>query len=1048
MWRERYLNFLFSVLLLWHLGLLQVKGFNLEQRIPIIKQGEKGSYFGYSVAQHQIVTIGGTMDPVILVGAPRARPFNGRNNSGVVYRCPLSTTWKDCVQLQAESDDPSHSAIKDDQWLGVSLKSKGKGGFVMTCAHRYIEKAGESQWGFGVCYSLNQQLQYRQKWYPCGGRPVNKGHEQFGYCQAGTSLDVLDDNNMVLGSPGPYTWRGTVFVNNLGEGIRDDKTWYLGPLDESPVDKYSYLGMAVTSGKFFGEHKSFVAGAPRSNGTGQVVFFRKEQRGITVLSVELIYSGRQFASSFGYSVTALDINHDGYDDLVVGAPFYFTDYEGGAIYVYLSSDKGIGTKTVPTNFTGKPESRFGFAVASAGDLNTDGFSDLAVGAPYENNGVVYIYLGSIVGLITEPSQIIQASDFPEQALSRTSFATFGYSISGGLDLDQNGYPDLLIGSYESDTVSLLLGRPIIDVITTVEGNLKNIDATKPGCAADPTSTLVCFSFKACFKFNSSVLSHGTRIMIKYRIEAEPRRKFYRVYFQAVKDSETPNIVEKDVIFQGESLGSLECSTEVVYLRDKSDIQNPINFKLTYTLIQNEPKMPDEGESLPNVNLYPILNQQEASKNFQATFMKNCGSDDICQSDLEFEVEFSLPKENGRLVLFLGEEYLNMTLKVENKLEPAFEAKAYIYHPATVSYIGRTVIKGGDVICTPESKLLICELGHPFTEKAEIQLRFSPRVLDADTSLQFKILVNTSSKDITPQDPIIKDISIIRVAQLELRGISEPEQVFYSGEIKGETAMKKEDDIGSSVRHVYSLYNDGPSRVRRVDVVISWPYEIENEKKHGKWLLYMVGVPTVSGQGACVMSEKQVNPLDIEVNEDDISNDLDIHPIDQRRRRKRTTRIEPKSERIDGKSTKVVYLDCEEGTAKCFTFVCTLLNVEAKSTSLIKIRARLWNSSLVEDYSDVDLVSIKSRGHIDTSSLQGIRNDPELDKAFAETKAYPEISLIGAKGGVPWWVILLAVLGGLILLIALIIILFKCGFFKRKRPGYEPAPLDEKETNNI
>ncbi|XP_013781408.1 integrin alpha-PS1-like [Limulus polyphemus] len=922
MWRERYLNFLLSMLLLWHLGLLKVKGFNLEQRIPIIKQGEKGSYFGYSVAQHQIVT-SGSMDPVILVGAPRARPFNGRNNSGVIYRCPLSTTWKDCAQLRAESDDSSHSSIKDDQWLGVSLKSKGKGGFVMTCAHRYIEKAGESQWGFGVCYSLNQQLEYRQKWYPCGGRPVNKGHEQFGYCQAGTSLDVLDDNNMVLGSPGPYTWRGTVFVNNLGEGIRDDKTWYLGPLDESPVDKYSYLGMAVTSGKFFGEHKSFVAGAPRSNGTGQVVFFRKEQRGITVLSVELLYSGRQFASSFGYSLTALDINHDGYDDLVVGAPFYFSDYEGGAIYVYLSSDKGIGTKTVPTNFTGKPESRFGFAVASAGDLNKDGFTDLAVGAPYENNGVVYIYLGSTGGLITEPSQVIQASDFPKQALSRTSFATFGYSISGGLDLDQNGYPDLLIGSYDSDTVSLLLGRPIIDVITTVEGNLKNIDATKPGCAADPSSTLVCFSFKACFKFNSSVLSHGTRIKIKYRIEAEPRRKFYRVYFQAAKDSETPNIVEKDVIFQGESLGSLECSTEVVYLRDKSDIQNPINFKLTYTLIQNEPKMPEEGERLPNVNLYPILNQQEASKNFQATFMKNCGTDDICQSDLEFDVEFNLPN------------------------------------------------------------------------------------------------------------------------------ISEPEQVFYSGEIKGETAMKKEDDIGSSLRHVYSLYNNGPSRVRQVDVVISWPYEIENEKKHGKWLLYMVGVPTVSGQGACVMSEKQVNPLDIEVDEDDdISNDLDIHPIDERRRRKRATRIEPKSERIDGKSTKVVYLDCEEGTAKCFTFVCTLLNVEAKSTSLIKIRARLWNSSLVEDYSDVDLVSIKSRGHIDTSSLKGIRNDPELDKAFAETKAYPEISLIGGKGGVPWWVILLAVLGGLILLIALIIILFKCGFFKRKRPGYEPAPLDEKETNNI
>ncbi|XP_022236437.1 integrin alpha-PS1-like, partial [Limulus polyphemus] len=325
----------------------------------------------------------------------------------------------------------------------------------MTCAHRYIQKRGESQWGFGICHSLTQNLLYRKQWDPCNGRPVNKGHEQYGYCQAGTSLDLMDDNNIVLGSPGPYTWRGTVFVNNLGEGIRDDRKWYIGPLDESPVDKYSYLGMAVTSGKFFGNQKSFVAGAPRSQGTGQVVFFRKEKKGITDLTVELMYSGKQIASSFGYSLTALDINHDGYDDLVVGAPFYFSDHEGGAIYVYLSSETGIGTDTVPNYYTGKPESRFGFAIASAGDLNRDDFTDLAVGAPYEGTGVVYIYLGSKTGLNKEPSQIIQASDFPKQVLSRTNLATFGYSISGTLDLDGNGYPDLLIGNYESDTVTLL-----------------------------------------------------------------------------------------------------------------------------------------------------------------------------------------------------------------------------------------------------------------------------------------------------------------------------------------------------------------------------------------------------------------------------------------------------------------------------------------------------------------------------------------------------------------------------------------------------------------
>ncbi|XP_022236471.1 integrin alpha-PS1-like [Limulus polyphemus] len=287
------------------------------------------------------------------------------------------------------------------------------------------------------------------------------------------------------------------------------------------------------------------------------------------------------------------------------------------------------------------------------------------------------------------------------------------------------------------------GRPIIDIITTVEGNLKSIDATKRGCDANPTSALVCFSFKACFKLIPSVVSHGNQIRIKYRIEAEPRRKFHRVYFDGVKETETPNIVEKNIILQWEAIKSFECSTEVVYLKEKSDIQNPINFKLTYTLIQKEPIMPEEGEDLPDVSFYPILNQQEASKNFQATFMKNCGADDICQTELQFQVDFNLSKENGKLVLYLGEENLNMTLTVKNNREPAFEAKLYVSHPAPVSYIGQKSTKGGDIVCTPENnRLVICELGHPFIGEAEIQLRFSPRVHDVENSLSFEIWANT------------------------------------------------------------------------------------------------------------------------------------------------------------------------------------------------------------------------------------------------------------------------------------------------------------------
>ena len=54
--------------------------------------------------------------------------------------------------------------------------------------------------------------------------------------------------------------------------------------------------------------------------------------------------------------------------------------------------------------------RFGFALANLGDINKDRYEDLAVGAPYEGNGVVYIYLGSKHGIITEPSQVLIKSN--------------------------------------------------------------------------------------------------------------------------------------------------------------------------------------------------------------------------------------------------------------------------------------------------------------------------------------------------------------------------------------------------------------------------------------------------------------------------------------------------------------------------------------------------------------------------------------------------------------------------------------------------------------
>ena len=147
----------------------------------------------------------------------------------------------------------------------------------------------------------------------------------------------------------------------------------------------------------------------------------------------------------------MDLNGDGYTDLVVGAPFYEAT---GAVYIYMNGPKGITNNPQQTprfKIEGQEaEGRFGFALANAGDLNNDGYADLVVGAPYEESGKVYVFNGAEKFNDPSPSQIITAKDLPVQGVK-----TFGYSLGGGYDLDLNNHSDIVVGAYASDTAFIV-----------------------------------------------------------------------------------------------------------------------------------------------------------------------------------------------------------------------------------------------------------------------------------------------------------------------------------------------------------------------------------------------------------------------------------------------------------------------------------------------------------------------------------------------------------------------------------------------------------------
>ena len=101
---------------------------------------------------------------------------------------------------------------------------------------------------------------------------------------------LTEDNNALIGAPGPFTWRGTVFAVSVAHDfLFRDKTHYhtaVHPGDTPPVDKYSYLGMSLAAGNFLPPSRrcqqpiSYAAGAPRAGGTGKVIIFVKCKREI------------------------------------------------------------------------------------------------------------------------------------------------------------------------------------------------------------------------------------------------------------------------------------------------------------------------------------------------------------------------------------------------------------------------------------------------------------------------------------------------------------------------------------------------------------------------------------------------------------------------------------------------------------------------------------------------------------------------------------------------------------------------------------------------
>ncbi len=158
---------------------------------------------------------------------------------------------------------------------------------------------------------------------------------------------------------------------------------------------------------------------------------------------EVIIHGLNMGGEFGHSVAkAGDVNGDGYDDILIGAPGYNSNK--GIAYIYFGGAVLDTVIDVVLSYTYLiADDRFGVSVSSAGDINGDGYSDVIIGANGRGSGrgEVYIYYG---GTAMDGIEDIRISGISQND-------RFGESVSTAGDVNGDGYADVIVGAPRYNT---------------------------------------------------------------------------------------------------------------------------------------------------------------------------------------------------------------------------------------------------------------------------------------------------------------------------------------------------------------------------------------------------------------------------------------------------------------------------------------------------------------------------------------------------------------------------------------------------------------------
>jgi hypothetical protein len=234
--------------------------------------------------------------------------------------------------------------------------------------------------------------------------------------------------------------------------------------------------------------------------------------------------------------------------------------ESGA-FVYLGSAAGLSITPAWTAESDQVNANFGISVASAGDVNNDGYGDVIIGASGE--GRAYLYLGSdsAPSLSTDPSWTAES----EQVNT-----SFGYSVASAGDINNDGFGDVIVGAHQYSNDQMSAGRAFAYAYSPAPPVIVNLDGDSLTYVEDGAAQPLDTGADATVSNTDNSHYDSSFLLVHYAANGSANDQL------TINSSGSITLAGAEVRFNGAPIGDIDATldgvngTDLMILFDASD----------------------------------------------------------------------------------------------------------------------------------------------------------------------------------------------------------------------------------------------------------------------------------------------------------------------------------------------------------------------------------------------------------------------------------------------------------------------------------------------